>query len=70
MNKKCNKRKKDSIYIAIYNRQKNSLRSITDSNCQEIVKDNNKSHNLMNSNDLRIQNNIINNTYNNGKKSF
>jgi len=56
--------KRDSIYMAKYNRQKNSLRSITDSNCQKIVEDNIQSYYLMNSNDLimRIQNNIINNT--------
>lgn len=56
--------KRDSIYMAKYNRQKNSLRSITDSNCQKIVEDNIQSYYLMNSNDLimRIQNNIINST--------
>ncbi len=51
--------KRDSIYMAKYNRQKNSLRSITDSNCQKIVEDNIQSYYLMNSNDLimRIQKN-------------
>ena len=51
--------KRDSIYMAKYNRQKNSLRSITDSNCQKIVEDNIQRYYWMNSNDLimRIQKN-------------
>ena len=51
--------KRDSVCMAKYNRQKNSLRSITDSNCQKIVEDNIQSYYLMNSNDLimRIQKN-------------
>ena len=60
--KTATREKRDRIYLAKYNRQKNSLRSITDSNCQKIVEDNIQSYYLMNSNDLimRIQNNIIN----------
>ena len=63
--------KRDSIFIAKYNRQKNSIRSFTGSNCQKICDDNKKNNNLTNSNDLilHIQNNIINHTQNRGKKN-
>ena len=63
--------KRDSIFIAKYNRQKNSIRSLTGYNCQKICDDNKQNNNLTNSNDLimHIQNNIINHTQNRGKKN-
>ena len=66
-------KRRDSIYIAKFNRKKSSLRSLADSNYQKVVEDNKQNNNLTNSNDLiiHIQNNtIINNSQNKGKKSF
>jgi hypothetical protein len=66
------KEKRDSIFIAKYNRQKNSLKLATGSNCQKMIEENKQNNNLTNSNDLimQIQNNIINNTQYKRKNSI
>ena len=66
-------KRRDSIYIAKFNRKKNSLRSLADSNYPKACEDSKQNNNLTNSNDLIIHthnNTIINNSQNKGKKSF
>lgn len=66
-------KRRDSIYIAKFNRKENSLRSLADSNYPKACEDSKQNNNLTNSNDLIIHthnNTIINNSQNKGKKSF